>query len=112
MVKKLLASIVIVMLVVPAVAVRVVSSDAGFALLLMLFFAIDPVFSVVIGFLSGRDIKRRWYLPAVSSLVFLAACWMLFEFGETSFALYAGIYLLLGLFSMAVSRLVFRRRIS
>ena len=52
-----------VMLMLPALAVRLVNADGGMAVCLALFFIVDPLFSVCIGVYAGRDIQRLWCLP-------------------------------------------------
>lgn len=95
-----------VMLGLPWLAVTFAADDAGMALCFLLFFAVDPIFSIAMGFYAGKDETRRWFLPLLTPLLFLAGCWLLFDSGERSFLLYAGIYLLLGCAAMIVSLLI------
>ena len=74
------------------------------AVCLILFFAINPVFSVLIGVFAGKDADRSWYLPVISPLLFIAGTWMFFDMGETAFVTDAGFYLMLGLAAMFLSK--------
>ena len=100
------AASALVMLGLPGLAVSFVKGDAGMGACLLLFFAVDPAWSVFLGALAGRDGKALWSLPLLSAALFLAGAWMFFDRGEPAFLLYAAIYLALGLAAMAVSALV------
>lgn len=99
-----------VMLLIPWLAVTFVRSDAGMSVMLLLLFCIDPGFCITAGYYAGKQIRRFWWLPGVSSGLFLAGSWLLFEMGEPAFLTYAGIYFALGMEAMLVSRLITVRR--
>ena len=99
-----------VMVLFPWLAVTFVQSDAGMTVLLLLFFGIDPVFSLLAGYYAGKQIHRLWWVPAVSAGLFLVGAWLVFEMGESAFWTYAGIYFALGMEAMLVSRLITGRR--
>lgn len=92
-----------VMLGLPWLAVTFVPGDAGMAVCFLLFFAIDPVFSVICGVFAGKNAKKYWFQPILPPLFFLAGVWLLFAPGETAFLLYAAVYLLLSYLAMGVS---------
>ena len=48
----------IIMLVLPWLAVTFVKGDAGMAVCFLLFYAINPIYSVIIGAVAGKDIKH------------------------------------------------------
>ena len=98
----------LVMLGLPGLTVAFVKGDAGMAVCLLLFFAVDPAWSVFLGALAGRDGKRLWSLPPLTAALFLAGAWTFFDRGERAFLLYAAVYLALGLAAMLVSALVKR----
>lgn len=89
-----------VMLLLPWLADSLIGSDAGMAACLVLFFAVNPIYSLALGAFAGRDVKHLWGLPVISAALFLLGAWMFFDMGEQAFIMYAGIYLLLGLFAM------------
>ncbi len=97
-----------VMLGLPWLAVTFLQADAGMAICFLLFFAVNPVYALLIGGIAGKNRKTDWVLPLLPALLFLAGTWLLFDMGETAFLLYAGIYLLLSLLSMAALRLFSR----
>lgn len=99
----------IIMLMLPWLAVTFVKSDAGMAVCFMLFFAVNPVYFVVIGVFAGKDMKHLWSLPVVSAILFLIGTGVFFDMGETAFILYAMIYLILGVLSMLLSMLISKK---
>lgn len=105
-----LAVSVVVMLVLPWVSVKFVKGDAGMAACFLLFFAINPVYSVIIGGAAGRDMKNLWSLPVISAVLFLCGTWIFFDMGETAFILYAALYLVLGIAAMLISMLIRKHR--
>ncbi len=98
------------MLALPWIAVTFVPSKAGMTAVLLLFLVINPGHSMAAGYYAGKQIGRLWWVPAVSSGLFLAGAWLFFEKGELSFLTYAGIYYAIGMEAMLVSRLITVRR--
>lgn len=99
-----------VMLLLPWAAVTFVQSDMGLATVFLLFFGMDPVYSIVAGYCAGRQIRLLWWLPLVSALLFLAGTWLCFEMGESAFLLYAAFYWLIGTAAMLLSWYLEKRR--
>lgn len=99
-----------VMLLLPWLVVTLVRSDAAMAAVLVLFFTVDPGYSMAAGYYAGKQIRRLWWVPAVCAGLFLLGSWLLFEMGELSFLTYAGIYFAVGMEAMLVSRLITVRR--
>ena len=100
---------IVIMLLFPFLAVTFVKGDAGMAVCFILFYAVNPIYCVVIGTFAGKDIKRLWSLPIISSILFLAGTWLLFDMGEVAFIMYAVVYLVLGLLAMLVSMLISKK---
>ena len=95
-----------VMLALPWLAVTFVKGDAGMAVCFLLFFAVNPLYSMIIGAFAGKDIRHLWSLPPVSAVLFLIGTWIFFDMGETGFILYAAVYLALGIAAMLISMLI------
>ncbi len=66
-----MAASAVVMLAFPWLAVTFVKGDAGMAVCFLLFFAVNPVYSAIIGTFAGKDIRRLWSLPVISAMLFL-----------------------------------------
>lgn len=97
---------VAVMFVLPFIVARLASECSGMALCMMLFFIVNPAYSVILGFNCGKNIRRMWNLPLVSSIAFLAGTWLFFDIREVWFIIYAAVYLALGWSAMFISRYV------
>ncbi len=87
-------------------AVTFVKGDAGMAVCFLLLFAVNPLYSVLIGAFAGKDIRHLWSLPIISAALFLMGTWIFFDMGETAFILYAAVYLALGIVAMLISTLI------
>ena len=95
-----------VMLALPWIAVTFVKGDAGMAVCFLLFFAVNPLYSMIIGAFAGKDVKHLWSLPVISAVLFLIGTWIFFDMGETAFILYAAVYLVIGIMAMLISMFI------
>lgn len=100
----------IFMLLLPWIAVTFIRGDGGMAICLLLFYGLNPIYSVIAGAFAGKNRKQLWYLPAISAILFLAGVWILFDIRELAFILYAAVYLALGVLAMLIS-MYFHKRI-
>ena len=103
-----LAVSTVVMLAFPWMAVTFVKGDGGMAVCFLLFFAVNPVYSVMAGWSAGKEIRNLWSIPIISAGLFLAGTWIFFDLGETAFILYAAVYLVLGMAGMLFSMYALR----
>ena len=101
-----LAVSAVVMLALPWLAVTFVKGDAGMAVCFLLFFALTPLYSVILGAFAGKDVKHLWSLPVISAVLFLIGTWIFFDMGEMAFVLYAVVYLALGIVTMLISMII------
>ena len=101
-----LAVTAVIMLALPWLAVTFVKGDAGMTACFVLFFAVNPIYSVVIGFFAGKDMKHLWSLSVISAVLFLVGTWVFFDMGETAFILCAVVYLALGVVAMLISMFI------
>ena len=101
-----------IMLGLPWLAKMFADSMSGMLVSMILFYAIDPVFSIVMGACAGQDIKGYWYMPIGNAGLFLLGIWLYMSKDLTQFYSYAVavVYLALGLVSMIIS-LFARKRI-
>lgn len=100
----------IIMLLFPWIAVTFVKGDGGIAVCFILFYCVNPLYSVIAGAFAGRDHRRLWYLPLSSATLFLLGTWIFFDMGEKAFILYAVIYFIIGIFSTLISMFIKQRR--
>ena len=101
-----MAASAVVMLAFPWLAVTFVKGDAGMAVCFLLFLAVNPLYSVLIGAFAGKDVKHLWSLPVISAVLFLIGTWIFFDMGETAFILYAAVYLIIGIMAMLISMFI------
>lgn len=94
---------VAVMFTLPFAVARLASECSGMALCMILFFIINPIYSAILGFRCGKDIRRMWNLPLVSSIAFLAGTWLFFDIKEVWFIIYALVYSSIGWTAMGIS---------
>ena len=92
-----------VMFLLPFGVARCASECAGMALCMLLFFVVNPAYSIVLGLRCGRDFRRMWYMPRVSSVAFLVGSWVFFDIREPWFVVYAAVYFVLGMVAAAIS---------
>lgn len=92
-----------VMLALPFGMARFTPADAGMALCMILFYIVNPIYSAILGYRCGRNVRQMWSLPLVSSMAFLTGAWLFFEIREVWFAIYATTYLALGWSAMRIS---------
>ena len=104
-----LAITILVMLALPFAVARLASEYSGMALCMMLFLIVNPIYSAILGYRCGKDIKKMWNLPLVSAVAFLAGTWIFFDIHELWFVVYATVYLAIGWIAMAISKYLNRR---
>ena len=100
---------IILMIICPWLTVEFAGS-AGMAICFVLFFAVNPLFSVMCGAFAGKNIKQLWVLPIITAGLFLAGSWLFFEMGEIAFLVYCGCYLIIGIIAMLISAFMNKRK--
>lgn len=99
-----IAVTVAVMFALPFAVARLAPECSGMALCMILFFIVNPVYSAILGFRCGRNIRQMWNLPLVSSIAFLAGTWLFFDIREVWFIIYALVYLIIGWTATGISK--------
>lgn len=95
-----LITLLIVMLILPLVAVRVASPDVGMGLFIILFFAVNPFTVFALSIMAGTDIKKLWWVPVLSSVVFPLCFWIVIMDIVVDLFVYSALYLVVGLLAM------------
>ncbi len=101
---------ILVMFALPFAISKYASECSGMALCMMLFFIVNPVYSLILGFCCGKNVRGMWSFPLFSSLLFLIGTWLFFDFGELWFIVYALVYLFIGWIVMGVGRYVWENK--
>ena len=104
----IITSIIVVMLIIPLITVNTVKADAGMLVTMLLFFAVNPVLSVAMGILSGKDIKFFWFTPLLVAGLF----WAFSSFTyETAFPIvYSGIYFIICTIAMLITWVITKNK--
>lgn len=97
------------MILLPCLTVNFVKSNAAMAICFILFFAVNPLYSVFLGIYSGKNLKERWTLPLLNSVLFVLGTWIFFDMGEKAFVIYAIAYLIIAALSALLSALISRK---
>ncbi len=92
----------ILMFFVPLCITKLVRSDAGMAVCFILFFAVDPLFSIYVGIIAGKSLNESWYMPVIPVVIFVLSSWVVFDFFETAFIIYGAVYLIIGTIVMII----------
>lgn len=100
----------VIMLLLPFLTVTLVRGDGGMAICFILFFAVNPIWSLVTGLFAGSNLKAAWFQPLLASALFLAGVWLVFDMGEPDFLLYAVVYLAIGSAAMALRYFIHRKK--
>ena len=93
----------IVMLVFPWLTYTFIKGDTGMAVCFVLFFIIDPLFSIICGVFASRNPKKLWACPLMTGILFILGCWMSFEMGEGAFVVYRIGYCAISAAAMGIS---------
>ncbi len=100
---------VTVMFLLPFLVAEFSPAETGMAICMFLFFIFNPVYFVVLGYFSGKNIRIYWSLPLISSLAFLLGTWCFFNRDEIWFLAYAVIYFILGYMAMGFTLFISKR---
>ncbi len=68
-----------------------------------MFLTINPIISALLGFLSGLDIKKLWFIPLLNAIAFPILFWISVLEADLDMFSYLVIYLPVGLCSMAIT---------
>lgn len=99
-----LAVTIAVMFALPFGVAKLASECLGMALCMLLFFIVNPLYSAILGYRCGSNVRLMWNLPLVSSVAFLAGARLFFDIREVWFIIYATVYLIIGWTAMGISR--------
>lgn len=101
----------VIMVLLPLLVVKVVSSDAGMAVCFLLFFAVNPIYSAVVGALAGANGKMNWLQVFITPILFWLGTAIAFDIGERAFIVYAIVYAVIILVAMFVSYLINKKKV-
>ena len=92
----------IVMLVFPFLAVHFVKGDNGMAVFFILFYVLNPMYSIISGIVAGINRKSLRTLPLINTILFLIGSVCIVGSTDWSFSYFALAYLLIGYFFISI----------
>lgn len=102
------------MLLLPFLIVKLAPASAGMGICMILFFAVYPIFSMVLGFVATKDIKLLGLLPLVNAICFPLLFSMAMGEMIAELYVYAGIYAFLGyavlLLTLIIKKIMIERQ--
>ena len=97
-----------IMIGVPWIVVSFVKGNEGIMACKILFYAVYPLYSFIVGLYAGKNVKVRFILPALTAAFFLGGIWMFFEWEEPVYKMYAAGYFMLSVIAMLMRALIRR----
>ena len=88
------------MFILPLIAVRIVSSDAGMALCFILFFAVNPLMVIALSVMAGTGLRRLWWIPLLAAVLVPVFFSIIVMDLVKDLFIYSALYLAVGLLAM------------
>lgn len=107
--QRVIATSFAIMYLLPAIVAKFSPACSGMVFCMLLFFIVNLAYSVITGIISGMKFRQRWYLPAISAILFLAGTWTFFDHTEMWFIAYAAAYLLLSFITATLTHLSLKK---
>ena len=85
----------LLMIILPWFGVSFISPESGMAFLICTFFAVNPIFFALLGLDVGKNLKKNWFLPLVSALLYVVGTWVFYDAWNMVFAVYALAYIVI-----------------
>lgn len=82
----------LVLLLLPMIIMTAATPTTGMLICIVLFFAVNPAFSLAAGIYAGRQLKRRWFTALFPPIVFWLSARIVFSEDTAQFAVYSIIY--------------------
>lgn len=92
-----------ILLFLPFLLICVAPPDSGFIVMLMLFYVVNPLYSLWVGFVAGKALRQQWFQPILAAVLFILGTQIFLAPGEPIFFLYGLGYFVLGTCSMLIS---------
>ncbi len=105
----LLGITAVIMIGLPGLAVALLPPNAGMLVSVAILFGFDPVWSAILGFLAGEEIKKHWFLPLAAALLFLVGGFLFLSKDPTAFLGYAAVYCIISTLVMLAASYFFRK---
>ena len=100
---------ILTLLIIPLIFFKMIQPYEFMGVIVFLFFIINPINSMIVNLIVGKDIKKLWWVPIVFSVAFLFSYWIILKEIILDLIFYALIYLILGVLCMFVSWFIVRK---
>ncbi len=104
-----IVSMLVVLFLLPFIFVNLAESQNGMGLMMLFFFVVNPITTICINSMIGKDIKKLWGIPILFSIVFLLSYWLILKEIVLDLIVYAFIYLIIGMIFMVISQFVIKK---
>ena len=98
-----------VLFLLPFICVKVAEPQEFMGIMILLFFVVNPITAAVVNSMTGKNIRKLWWMPALFAIVFLLSYWLVLGEIIIDLTFYAVIYFIIGLIFMIGSSLVARK---
>ena len=99
----LLAISLILMILAPLLVTKLTPANLEMPVVMSMFFIVYPLYSIILGYICGKDVKKTFFQPILLVGLFLLGILLLFTIQEKLFFVIAFAYLLLSIIFMVIS---------
>ena len=104
-----IATELFVLLILPFLALKLTAPHEAMGIMILFFFAINPIAAAAIHAFFGKEIKALWWLPIVFAVLFLVSYWLVLQDVVWDLSIYAAAYLIIGYLAMGLSWIARRK---
>lgn len=100
----------LVMLGLPWFGVRFVSAYSAMLYCMLLFYVVNPICTVCVGYFSGRNLPAAWFQPIACTGFFAAGAWYFLKMGTTELLALTAVYFALGSITAGIMRIAVKKK--
>lgn len=94
--------IIFIMLIIPA-CIELLDPKNAMGMIIICFFAINPILSIVLGIIASTEIKKLWWIPIVSAVIFPLLFMIVIKDFVLDLYIYSSMYLILSFVAIGIS---------
>lgn len=103
--------IFILMFIIPLIIVKLFNHTSVLGCLILLLMIIYPIFSIVVGIIVGKNLKKLWYIPLIIFIIFPMLYWIVLETIEFDFYIYSFGYFVISSLVMVITHFINKKLI-
>ena len=92
-------SMIIILAITPLIFIKLAQPHEFMGIMILLFFVVNPITSIFVNSMVGRDIKKLWWTPIMFCIIFLSY-WFILKEIILDLMVYAVIYIIIGIIFM------------